>query len=152
VTPCAFPSLVYIPCMNNHSHTDTDMTNAAPATTAAKIDLFETLRPLIEVFVIEALTRNGSDRGRMAPHVLRAMVNNNLKSAAGVKIASSHAFTGVVSRMVNKGTLYRDCGAYVVNEKLATLIRDNELHTVIDNRNCTVVRCFNYSAVEKLMV
>lgn len=127
------------------------MTNTAPVTTAGKIDLFETLRPAIEMFVIEVLTRNGGDRGPSAPHVLRAMVNNKLKSAAGVKIASSHAFTGVVSRMVNKGILYRDGGRYVVNEKLATLIRDNELHTVIDDGNFTVVRSFNYSAVEELI-
>jgi hypothetical protein len=53
--------------------------------------------------------------------------------------------------MVNKGTLYRDGGRYVVNEKLATLIRDNELHTVIDDGNFTVVRSFNYSAVEELI-
>ena len=35
------------------------MTNTAPATTAGKINLFETFRPIIEQYVIEALTTHG---------------------------------------------------------------------------------------------
>ncbi len=150
--------------MNNHSHTDTEMTNAAPATITAKINLFETFRPIIERYVIEALTTNGFNNAYTARDLCRH-ANFRLSKAieSEVKI-SRQAFNGILTRMVNRGILTRVGGKthlwstmtphrvanYYVNESLAQQIWDNELHRVIEDGK--TVRFLNYSAVEKLMV
>jgi len=139
------------------------MTNTAPATTAGKIDLFETLRPIIERYVIEALTTNGFNNAYTARD-LCSQVNFRLSKAidSEVKI-SRQAFNGILTRMVNRGILNRFGGQahlwstmtphraanYYVNESLAQQIWDNELHRVIEDGK--TVRPLNYSAVEELI-
>ena len=164
MTPCALVGFVYIPCMNNHSHTDTEMSNAAPATITAKINLFETFRPIIERYVIEALTTNGFNNSYKARGLCR-QANFRLSKAIGSEVEiSRQAFNGILTRMVNRGILTRVGGktnlwstmtphraaTYYVNESLAQQIWDNELHRVIEDGK--TVRYLDYCAVEELMV
>ncbi len=139
------------------------MTNTAPATTAGKINLFETFRPIIEQYVIEALTTNGFNNSYKARGLCR-QANFRLSKAIGSEVEiSRQAFNGILTRMVNRGILTRVGGktnfsstmtpyraaTYYVNESLAQQIWDNELHRVIEDDK--TVRSLNYSAVEELI-